>query len=183
MTLWAEAMDRLDEPPECAAIDFPRLAELFVKGAALQALADREPDSEPGGGGGDGPYLAIEASLLESRDQRVPFDDRPIAECAAVLLGQFRERLAPEWLEPLGEGFALRLGRVEAREGIPIRLAPFSRGPTEDAPQVVVVDPRVRFGRPTIAGHGLPTDILFGHTGGGQRRRARRGLRADDGRD
>jgi uncharacterized protein (DUF433 family) len=42
-----------------------------------------------------------------------------------------------------------------------MRLYPFSRVPAEGSPRAIVMDPRIRFGRPTIAGQGVPTDILF----------------------
>jgi uncharacterized protein (DUF433 family) len=57
------------------------------------------------------------------------------------------------------------LRRVECDDhGLAIRLYPFSRRPTlspagvlEDSPRAVVIDPRVAFGRPVLAGTGITT--------------------------
>ncbi len=46
-------------------------------------------------------------------------------------------------------------------KGLPIKLYPFIRtqAPREQ-PRSVVIDPRVSFGRPVIAGTGIPTAVL-----------------------
>ena len=46
-------------------------------------------------------------------------------------------------------------------KGLPIKLYPFMRtqAPREQ-PRTVVIDPRVSFGRPVIAGTGIPTAVL-----------------------
>lgn len=44
--------------------------------------------------------------------------------------------------------------------GIPIRLYPFTRSKLENAPSLVVIDPRLAAGRPVIAGTGLVTEII-----------------------
>jgi uncharacterized protein (DUF433 family) len=43
---------------------------------------------------------------------------------------------------------------------IPIRLFPVTRPKIEQAPQLVVIDPRVRYGRPCLTGTGVPTRII-----------------------
>jgi uncharacterized protein (DUF433 family) len=52
------------------------------------------------------------------------------------------------------------LRRVERDPvGVPIRLFPFATlRQTDDRP--IVIDPRVRFGRPCIAGTGIPTVVI-----------------------
>ena len=53
------------------------------------------------------------------------------------------------------------LSRIERdRLGVPIRLYPFTRTAIEDTPKSVAMDPRVQFGRPCIAGTGIPTSII-----------------------
>jgi uncharacterized protein (DUF433 family) len=54
------------------------------------------------------------------------------------------------------------LKRIERDElGIPIRLFPYSRPKVEDqSPRLISIDPRIRFGRPCIAGTNLPTSII-----------------------
>jgi uncharacterized protein (DUF433 family) len=62
------------------------------------------------------------------------------------------------WLE---NKLLLCLARFDLDGGAPTRLFPFSRTPAEGSPRAIVIDPRIRFGRPTVARHGTPTDILF----------------------
>ncbi len=61
------------------------------------------------------------------------------------------------------------LRRVErGPHGIPVRLYPFTRkrphdlSPAEafDEPRHIVIDPHVAFGRPTLAGTGIPTEVI-----------------------
>ena len=44
--------------------------------------------------------------------------------------------------------------------GLPIKLYPFTREDLVDAPQMVVIDPRLSAGRPVIAGTGVATEII-----------------------
>lgn len=53
------------------------------------------------------------------------------------------------------------LRRIErGPEGIPVKLYPFTRKAIEDAPAMIVIDPRLSAGRPVIAGTGLATQII-----------------------
>lgn len=54
------------------------------------------------------------------------------------------------------------LERIERdTSGLPIKLYPFMRNqPPREQPRTVVIDPRVSFGRPVIAGTGIPTAVL-----------------------
>lgn len=54
------------------------------------------------------------------------------------------------------------LERVERDpKGLPIKLYPFIRTqPPKEQPRTVVIDPQVSFGRPVIAGTGIPTAVL-----------------------
>jgi uncharacterized protein (DUF433 family) len=76
-----------------------------------------------------------------------------LASCCSPLTEEERR-----WLE---KRLRLCLGRFDMEDGIPARLYPFSRVPAEDSPRLVVMDPQIRFGRPTITAHGTPTDILL----------------------
>jgi uncharacterized protein (DUF433 family) len=50
------------------------------------------------------------------------------------------------------------LRRIERDEqGLAVRLFPFTRKSTEDAPRIIAIDPLVAFGRPVIAGSRIPT--------------------------
>jgi uncharacterized protein (DUF433 family) len=51
--------------------------------------------------------------------------------------------------------------RIEADDqGLAIKLYPFTRSHEENNPRIVVVDPRIAFGRLTIDGTGIATSIL-----------------------
>lgn len=54
------------------------------------------------------------------------------------------------------------LERVERdAKGLPIKLYPFMRSqPPREQPRTVVIDPRVSFGRPVLAGTAIPTAVL-----------------------
>jgi uncharacterized protein (DUF433 family) len=45
--------------------------------------------------------------------------------------------------------------------GALLRLYPFTTTSIEEAPKIIVVDPRVQFGRPCLFGTGIPTDVLL----------------------
>jgi uncharacterized protein (DUF433 family) len=51
-----------------------------------------------------------------------------------------------------------RIVRDEA--GLPLKLYPFTKLPGADEPKTVMIDPRISFGRPVLAGTGIPTAML-----------------------
>ena len=53
------------------------------------------------------------------------------------------------------------LERVEHdSDGLANRFYPFSRGENRDSPKLIVIDPDISFGRPTIAGSGVRTEVV-----------------------
>jgi uncharacterized protein (DUF433 family) len=53
------------------------------------------------------------------------------------------------------------LRRIEHdAQGLALRLFPFSRGEALDVPRIVVVDPRISFGRPVIDGTSVRTEVI-----------------------
>jgi uncharacterized protein (DUF433 family) len=53
------------------------------------------------------------------------------------------------------------LRRIERDDaGMPAQLFPFTAGQAEEAPRVVAINPRIQFGRPCIAGTGIPTAVI-----------------------
>lgn len=53
------------------------------------------------------------------------------------------------------------LSRIEPDDaGLAIKLFPFTRSHEENSPRIVVIDPRIAFGRLVIEGTGVPTDLL-----------------------
>jgi uncharacterized protein (DUF433 family) len=49
---------------------------------------------------------------------------------------------------------------VRDKAGLPIKLFPFTKLSGSDEPKTVMIDPRISFGRPVLAGTGIPTAIL-----------------------
>lgn len=61
----------------------------------------------------------------------------------------------------LREAFEAHLRRIEHDVyGIAARLFPFTRPSHADQPKIIVIDPRISFGRPIIAGSGIPTSAI-----------------------
>lgn len=55
---------------------------------------------------------------------------------------------------------ASMLRRVEKGPMGALRLYPVTRADAEKSPRLVVIDPRIAFGRPVIAGTGIPTAVI-----------------------
>jgi len=54
------------------------------------------------------------------------------------------------------------LKRIERdKRGVPIRLYPFTRRKDPEECRAIVIDPAVSFGRPVIAGTGVPTSVII----------------------
>jgi uncharacterized protein (DUF433 family) len=53
------------------------------------------------------------------------------------------------------------LSRIERdAAGVPIKLYLFTRTRSADEPKVIAMDPYISFGRPVLAGTGIPTAII-----------------------
>ncbi len=55
------------------------------------------------------------------------------------------------------------LHRIEYDTSGPVILYPFTRGPfqEDDQPKAVLMNPYISFGRPVLAGRGVPTELVF----------------------
>ncbi|KYC42091.1 hypothetical protein WA1_19010 [Scytonema hofmannii PCC 7110] len=63
--------------------------------------------------------------------------------------------------EEMRDALNAHLERIEPDDtGLAIKLYPFTRSHEEDNPRIVVIDPRIAFGRLVIAGTGIATDVL-----------------------
>lgn len=61
----------------------------------------------------------------------------------------------------LKDALNAHLERIEPDDsGLAIKLYPFTRSHEEHSPRIVVIDPRVAFGRLVISGTGIPTQII-----------------------
>ncbi len=148
-------------PEEDTRIPFDRFANFFVRAAALQTLTQWARDEDRSRERWERLSRGVWKGLEESRQASDSFE----GESAEERL----ERLAEPYSQLLEEGDAatvrkwlnLRLERIVLEGNSPVRLFPFSRDPAENSPRTVVMDPRIRFGRPAVAGHGTPTDSIF----------------------
>jgi uncharacterized protein (DUF433 family) len=56
---------------------------------------------------------------------------------------------------------ATYLKRIKwGRAGVPIQLFPFTRERYAESPEIISIDPKIRFGKPCIAGTRIPTAII-----------------------
>ncbi|MCK9283893.1 MAG: DUF433 domain-containing protein [Rhodocyclaceae bacterium] len=95
-----------------------------------------------------------------------PFIDRQFMTNGIELLVEHAGKLlavSRQGQEAMRGEFELALARIERnRDGMPIRLFPFSRTSLKSAeqPKSVVIDPRLSFGRPVISSAAVPTRII-----------------------
>ncbi|MGL4552323.1 MAG: DUF433 domain-containing protein [Gemmataceae bacterium] len=136
---------------ELERISFRSLASLFVISSLLRPLIEDLPYREID-------YLIVDVSHEAVR--RNVNDPRLFTESEWVLglFDRIIDRAPALDRGSLLKLIALHQARVEVKEGIPVRFFPFSRAPAPDAPRAVVIDPELRFGRPTVKG--APTDVL-----------------------
>jgi uncharacterized protein (DUF433 family) len=115
---------------------------------------------------------------IEYLGRRYPHVRHPLADLDLLTDG------LDVWLEELGdlvavshdgqlgirEIVAAHLQRVvRGNDGRAIRLYPFTRPTLRDLqPRVIVVDPEIAFGRPTLADSGIPTRIIAGRFEAGE---------------
>jgi uncharacterized protein (DUF433 family) len=82
---------------------------------------------------------------------------------AALLLSRFEKLIVVSEAGQLAmkEMLAAHLRRVEHdATGLAARLYPFTRKREADEPKIIVIDPWISFGRPTITGTGIATSIV-----------------------
>jgi uncharacterized protein (DUF433 family) len=139
---------------------FRQMADLYVRLFAVESLVELAR-SEPQE---DGRASALDDTawrILRDRPVPVFFGAALPEEGVVSTLKSCCDRLSDEERRWLEKRLLLCLGRFDIDGGVPARLYPFSRVPPEGSPRTIVMDPRVRFGRPTVTAHGTPTDILF----------------------
>ncbi|VTU00691.1 hypothetical protein : Uncharacterized protein OS=Cyanothece sp. (strain PCC 7822) GN=Cyan7822_3146 PE=4 SV=1: DUF433 [Gemmataceae bacterium] len=140
-------------------LSFQRLADLFVRSGVFHVLAEvagtaHEPEAL------EHLHRAVRRGLEDAGRVPVAFD-ADAAELVERLAEPFERHLEEAQALALRKQFALRLSRIETEVGEPVRVFPLTRDPAESSPKIVVLDPRVRFGRPALAGRGVPTDSVF----------------------
>lgn len=159
--LGSEVFIRMGASDEEGRMTFRELADLFVRAAVPHALMEWVRTGDEDDKRWADLYMVLGRGLEGMQREPVPFDHSPVEDRVDGLVRPFAGSLEEEDLRLLRKTFTLRLERVETREGMPVRLYPFSRDPAERSPRKIVLDPRLRFGKPTLAEHGVPTDSLF----------------------
>jgi uncharacterized protein (DUF433 family) len=127
---------------EAERISFGSLASLFVFSSLL-----RLPVYEP----------AFFEHMTRLLADRVVDDPRMITDLDWAV-ARLSPGVPPADREPIAKLVAVHQSRVESKDGRPVQIFPFSRDPASDAPRLIVIDPEIRFGRPTVKG--VPTDVL-----------------------
>jgi hypothetical protein len=139
--------------PDTGMLSFQNLAELHVLGASRRGRRLTLPQ-----------LCQAVASLRDRWGVSHPLSSRRMLTGGVDLFLDECERLAglpaPVRAE-LRQLLLTYLGRLEwDARGQPIRLFPFTRDRIEESPRLVVIDPRVCFGEPCLAGAGVPTSII-----------------------
>jgi uncharacterized protein (DUF433 family) len=141
---------------EAERIPFRSFASLFVYTAVLRDFFSeiRRPWRQP-----EEAFhlfdLLHQAGRRVVSDPKVFTDPDWVVDQSDRIFGRVEESDRAQLLKFI----ALHQSRVERSDVIPIRLYPFSRDPAPDGPRTVVIDPEIRFGRPTVKG--APTDVLI----------------------
>lgn len=148
---WAPIIEPADPTPGAIRLSFKNLVEAHV----LSILRGRDVS-----------VGAIREALRFIREEigaPHPFAD---VDAKSDRLHVYVEHLGRLWnasksqaaIEPVMERYLERIDRDEA--GIALRLFPFTGDREVDAPKLVVIDPKRRFGRPIIAGAAIETWIV-----------------------
>jgi uncharacterized protein (DUF433 family) len=139
---------------------FRQTADLYVRLFAVENLMGMAREEDRGRA-----EILAEASWGVFRGHlRVPVFFAPqgsAGDGVGRLIAACGDRLTDGERGALEKKLLLCLGRFDMDGNDPERLYPFSRVPVEGSPKVVVMDPAIRFGRPTVARHGTPTDMLL----------------------
>jgi uncharacterized protein (DUF433 family) len=126
-------------------LSFQSLASLFVSSALLR-LSSNAWGQE------------VNINQLFNRSQEIFTDARTFADREWVLKRFELGRISEADRQEIRKTIASYQSRIELNEGLPLRLFPFSRDLTTNAPRIVVLDPEIRFGKPTVKG--VPTEII-----------------------
>jgi len=98
----------------------------------------------------DGVDLFLDTMFLPDESEQGPNSDAMLINASRSGQIAIRQTL---------RNYLQRIERDEA--GLAARLFPFTRlERQEDSPRIVVIDPRISFGRPVLVGTGIPTLIL-----------------------
>ena len=142
-------------------ISFRRLASLFVRAGVLHAFSEQPRILPDAAERWEVLHRWVWRGLEDTQNDPIPFDDDPAEKRAERIATPFAARIDERQGAVIRKHLTIRLERVDAEAGQPVRLYPISRDPADVATRIIQIDPKVRFGRSTIKGRGLPTDAIF----------------------
>lgn len=135
-------------------LTFQEFALAFVRGSLFHFFAVTE--DEPG---------ALVDLVIDSCEGRFfaevkhlgrPFEDKSPQDVAR----EAWPGLPSAAQEKAAKIAAFYADRVTVEGGLAVQLFPFSRDEVADDPRAILIDPRRRFGQPTVAGTGTPTEVI-----------------------
>jgi uncharacterized protein (DUF433 family) len=148
-------------PEDRLRIPFRQLAALFVRAGVFQAHSEWPVSSPIQSDRWENSHRLVWRGLEDTQHDPVPFNGAPVEERVTRIAAPFVARLDERLATLIRKHLTIRLERVDTEAGLPVRIYPPSRDPADTATRIIVLDPKVRFGRPTLAGRALPTDSLF----------------------
>jgi uncharacterized protein (DUF433 family) len=86
-----------------------------------------------------------------------------LTDGASLIIDKFGEyiNISKDGQREIKEFLSMALERIELdSDKIPVKLYPFTHSDYRQSPRVVVIQPGLAFGRPVIAGTGIPTEII-----------------------
>lgn len=146
---------------DVARLSFLQFARLFVRTGVLQVLWERSGTRVEHPEQREALHRRIWRGLEDTRSEPIAFDDSHVNERVTRIALPFTTGLEESQTALIRKHLTVRLERVETKNGVPIRVYPLSREPADSLIRTIVMDPKVRFGRPIVSGRGLPTDVLF----------------------
>lgn len=163
---WQHSLHEEGEESSILEAEFPRLsfqefAVLFIKSSGLHLVRERRFH----------PIVLLRPDRpIKEQSQWRSFWNRSPDEVGTDVaeswdIGSLPESEHDEAQKKAQKLAALYAGRVVVENGLAVRLYPFTREPAEDAPRSVLIDPRKRFGQPTIVG--VPTEVIRDRFQGG----------------
>ena len=139
--------------PKLASLSFVNLVEAHVLDAIRREHNIPLPDVR----------VALDYVKKQFGSKHPLADHKFQTDGVALFLSRFEKLIAVSEAGQLAmkEMLAAHLRRVEHdATGLATRLYPFTRKRQLDEPKVIVIDPWISFGRPTIAGTGIATGII-----------------------
>ncbi|HEY3788799.1 MAG TPA: hypothetical protein VGL71_08095, partial [Urbifossiella sp.] len=129
---WPENDDDLEISIQ---LSFREFTVLFVKSCLLRIAARTQlPDGNA-------------RSIWNALEMTSRMSTTSLSEVARRLLRFVAASSDDHFVEGIRVSLRLHLDRVVMTQGRPLRLFPFTRDPSQDAPRTIAIDPRMRFGR------------------------------------